>query len=218
MDISAELLDRIISHLQNPAEAKRCSCGRGLRTVQCWDCFQYETSCPDCFIEHHYSNPFHWAQVWDAAQRFFVQTDYSDVLDSKGNTATIQLRHAGERQACPANKTVINFDIVHTNGIHSTKLCTCRCPGAPNKIVQLMDSQLFPATTSDPRTAFTFACLREFQMYNLQLKCTAFDYIHSLRRFTNDVFTYRKSPVSDYSYSVIIYLTLELERTRIRLS
>ena len=60
-----------------------------------------------------------------------------------------------------------------------------------------MHSQLFPATTQDPKTAFTFSVLKDFHMHNLQSKCGAFDYMLSLRRLTDNVFT-NKVPVSDF--------------------
>jgi hypothetical protein len=86
------------------------------------------------------------------------------------------------------------FTVVHTNGVHATRVRICGCSGAADKLSQLMHSQLFPATSQDPKTAFTFSVLKDFHMHNLQSKCGAFDYMLSLRRLTDNVFT-TKVPV-----------------------
>jgi hypothetical protein len=62
-----------------------------------------------------------------------------------------------------------------------------------------MRARLFPGTTLDPKTAFTFDVLKEFSMLNLQSKCGAFDYMKSLRRLTDNVST-RTLPVSTTLY------------------
>jgi hypothetical protein len=98
------------------------------------------------------------------------------------------------------------FTVVHTNGIHATRIRVCGCLGAPEKVTQLMQSQLFPATTQDPKTAFTFSVLKNFHMHNLQSKCGAFDYMLSLRRLTDNVFT-NKVPVREAEPSSINILS-----------
>jgi hypothetical protein len=116
------------------------------------------------------------------------------------DNCAIQLCHIGEHTPCSWSRSDQIFRIIHTNGIHTTKLRFCGCPGAPDNLTQLMCAELFPSTPSDPRSAYTFAVLKDFHMHNLQSKCGAFDYILSLRRLTDNVFT-NKVPVSQ-SYEI----------------
>jgi hypothetical protein len=182
----------MLEHYHNALSDDDCSCGYGKRLVHCFDCFCYPPACPACFVDRHQSNPFHWAQIWSLEDSYFVKTDYSLVHPE---VPAIQIGHQGDGVFCPYTKSDSHFNIVHINGIHSTKLRFCDCPGADDKVVQLMRSRLFPATTSDPKSAFTFAVLKQFSMHNLQSKCGAFDYMLSLRRLTNNTFTER-TPVS----------------------
>jgi hypothetical protein len=84
---------------------------------------------------------------------------------------------------------------VDRNGIHSSKVRFCSCRGAVERPLQLVQAGLFPASVTQPQTAFTFAALQHFQMLNLQAKVTAFDYISTLRQITDGVRTH-KVPVS----------------------
>jgi hypothetical protein len=126
-----------------------------------------------------------------AAAEAGIPGGFKDVIGEETSNSTeiaIQLGHIGERVPCPFNDTSIAFTITHCNGMHSSRIRVCRCPGAPSKAVQLMQARLFPASISDPRSAFTFAVLTEFHMHNMQSKCAAYDYILSLRRLTNFMF------------------------------
>jgi hypothetical protein len=195
MAIEDALQDAILSGYEHKEEGKLCTCGRGLCLAKCCDCLQYGSSCLRCFADHHFNQPFHWVRLWDSQKRFFKKVDYSLILQEAGMDGAIQLGHTAERKPCPANTSSIPFIITHTNGIHSTRLRICRCPAAPDKVTQLMQAGLFPATPADPKSAFTFATLREFHMHGLQSKSSAFDYILSLRRLTDNVLTH-EVPVS----------------------
>ncbi|KAJ3765495.1 hypothetical protein FB446DRAFT_709415 [Lentinula raphanica] len=46
-----------------------CSCNRGSRIMQCHDCFKYETSCEECFIQRHHAIPFHWPKEHHLASK-----------------------------------------------------------------------------------------------------------------------------------------------------
>jgi hypothetical protein len=167
-----------MEHYHNPFSDANCNCGRGKRLVHCVDCHCYAPACSSCFIERHRSNPFHWALVWNPENQYFVKTDYTVVLPE---VTAIQIGHHGDDTFCPFTKSDTHCNIAHINGIHSTKLRYCDCPAADDKVTQLMRSRLFPATTGDPRSAFTFAVLKQSSMHNLQSKCGAFDYMLSLR-------------------------------------
>ena len=195
MDIESILQYHVLRHYGNPHEHEVCTCGKGKRLVQCrYDgCFQYPTSCSDCFISAHRNNPLHWALKWDTEKQFWVQHDISEL----SATFAIQLGHVFDNEAspCSGSGSSIPFIITHTNGVHSTRLRFCGCLSAEDKVPQLMAAQLFPGTPSEPESAFTFAVLKHFHMHNLQSKCGAFDYMLSIRRLTDNVFT-SKVPVS----------------------
>ena len=193
MAIEEKLQKLIFAGYANPHEDEDCRCGLGKRIAQCDGCFQYPPSCISCFISHHRYNPFHWVLLWDHAKRYWRKCEYTDLSED----CAVQLGHAGECVTCPWSKSAIRFRVIHTNGVHTTKLRFCGCLAAPDKLTQLMHAKLFPGTPSDPRSAYTFAVLKEFHMHNLQSKCGAFDYIVSLRRLTDNVFT-NKVPVSQH--------------------
>jgi hypothetical protein len=187
------LQDILLDRYANPYKNELCTCGRGLCLVQCRECFQYQPTCHQCFISAHINLPFHWAFVWDTMKGHFTKHDYSSLSDD----CAIHLgRHHGAT-ACEATRSTLLFTVVHTNGVHATRVRFCGCLGAPERIEQLMRSELFPATSQDPKTAFTFSVLKNFHMHNLQSKCGAFDFVMSLRRLTDNVFT-DSVPVSDH--------------------
>ncbi|KAJ7442118.1 hypothetical protein B0H11DRAFT_1749389 [Mycena galericulata] len=151
-------------------------------STQCHDCTAYEMSCRTCFLEAHIRNPFHWAEVWDTLQGFFVRHDIS-MLDH-----VIQLGHNGKH--CPSPVGDRQFTVVEDNGIHPTRLSFCGCHELPpNKVKQLMRARLFPATTREPQTAFTVNMLKRFQLHNLESKKAAYDYLGAIRRLTDNSFT-----------------------------
>jgi CxC2 like cysteine cluster associated with KDZ transposases len=99
----------------------------------------------------------------------------------------IHLGHNGER--CPNSSGEVLFTVVDSNGVHSTRLSYCGCVGSGEKFKQLTRARLFPATTRDPRTAFTFSVLKQFHLHNLESKKSAYDYLGALRRLSDNAFT-----------------------------
>jgi hypothetical protein len=194
LDEFVEAAQTILAHLlqqeYNPLEQERCSCGSGqFRLVSCRDCVQHKPTCEVCFLQDHRVNPFHWAHVWDVAGGFYEKRDISALADS---TAALHLGHCGDCCPHPANATPIKYTIVHTNGIHATRVVFCGCPEAPtSKSDQLFRARLFPATMKDPRTALTFAVLKEANLHCLQSKKPAYDYYGALQRLTDNVLTYQ---------------------------
>jgi hypothetical protein len=197
MKMENELQALILEHYANQSEHDTCVCRSGKCLVQCRDCcFLYPTSCVKCFIKAHRKMPFHWAYRWDYDNGHYTKQDYSHLSDN----CAIQLGHSiSDTDVCEASTSTLLFTVVHSNGIHATRIRYCRCPNATDKVTQLMRARLFPATPQDPKTAFTFTVLKDFHMHNLQLKCGAFDFMLSLRRLTDNVFT-AKVPVSSHTY------------------
>jgi len=53
---------------------------------------------------------------------------------------------------------------------------------------QLLGAQLFPATTEQPTTVFTFGLIREFHIHSLESKAIVYGYIGGLWHLTNNTF------------------------------
>jgi hypothetical protein len=81
---------------------------------------------------------------------------------------------------------------VNTTGIFSRRVRWCCCPDNEGEILppdlQLLDAQLYPATSGKPSTAFTFNVLEEFSMDALECKTAALNFLSKLRRLTDCVF------------------------------
>lgn len=151
------LQECMIKHYADPKVRELCACNRGgRRTTRCHDCRQYLTSCSECFIQAHHNNPFHWADMWEEENGFFIRRDISLL----GTSWSLHLGH--NRARCPHANSLILFTIVDGNGIHGTRLTFCECSGNASHIVQLMDARLFPASACEPRTAYTFNVLKDF--------------------------------------------------------
>ncbi|KAJ6582631.1 hypothetical protein DFH09DRAFT_1439487 [Mycena vulgaris] len=180
-----ELGELMLEFESDSAIGTACSCSKEQVTTQCHDCTGYSATCSNCFIEKHLQSPFHWAEVWDFAKQFFFRHDISTL----GHV--MQLGHNGKSCAQPSNPRL--FTIVDGNGVHATRIAYCGCKIQPlspmDKVRQLMRSRLFPATSKDPATAFTFGVLKEFSLHNLESKKAAYDYLGALLRFTDNGFT-----------------------------
>ncbi|KAJ3841846.1 hypothetical protein F5878DRAFT_702525 [Lentinula raphanica] len=136
-----------------------------------------------CNQAAHVHQPLHWAHVWSEAHGYFTRQDISTVL-LEGYS--IPLGHDGS--PCPKASEPLLMTIVAVNGIHATQVSFCQCANN-SRWRQLFDIDLFPATITQPQTAFTFELLRHWTVLNLQSKVTAHHYVAALRRQTDNVFT-----------------------------
>ncbi|KAF4609687.1 hypothetical protein D9613_012047 [Agrocybe pediades] len=183
----SELLDYLFELQHHPSVGQPCGCSRGnLRLVGCGDCAGHNLTCHECFIDMHRTNPTHWARVWQTEGGFFTKSDISTL---RPGGYSIPLGHSGERCPHPFNEEdAIGMIIVDHNGVHKTRVHYCTCAGIPNRVKQLVQFGLFPASMRSPRTAFTLTVLRQFHIHHLESKESAFDYIGSLRRLTDNFF------------------------------
>ncbi|KAF8873364.1 hypothetical protein CPB84DRAFT_1895273, partial [Gymnopilus junonius] len=181
-------LDIILEHEFNALLGQPCPfCNSSgtKRTMQCYDC-AHPLSCSECFISAHQHNRTHWAEVWNSERQYFVRHDIS-TLRPEGYAQ--HLGHNGDPCPMPENETDLFFIIVDVNGIHNTKLRFCHCPGAGDRVDQLLHHCLFPATLGHPESAFTFQLLHNFHLHHLESKATKYDYMGALRRLTDNAFT-----------------------------
>lgn len=97
----------------------------------------------------------------------------------------VQLGH-GVCTICPhPQPRQVEFIVVAENGIHAVHLDWCGCPGSKDRLEQLMDMGWWPATQTDPETAFTMSGLRFFHVLNLQAKIPPTDYYRALEQLSN---------------------------------
>jgi hypothetical protein len=69
---------------------------------------------------------------------------------------------------------------------------------------QLLRFHLFPATTEQPTTAFTFVVLREYHVHSLESKKSGYSYMRALCRLTDNTFT-SDVPVRDTFFRLLLY-------------
>jgi hypothetical protein len=186
LQILPQLEEALMERHANPFANEMCSCGSGLRRLaHCEDCFLYSTSCAWCWVRSHRNTPDHWARIWDPDQCFYSKVDYSMVLPESEGVA-LQLGHSPGEESCSIHDPPQAMNVIHTNGVHATKIRFCCC-STVDRTVQLMRAGLFPASATYPQTAFSFAVLKQFQMHTRQSRASTFDWIISLRRFTDNV-------------------------------
>ena len=107
---------------------------------------------------------------------------------------SIQLGHA---DGSPCSNPVYprqGFCVIDTNGHHSVAIRFCGCNRAAQSgspVQQLLRHDLYPATHTDPHTAFTFRIMEHYHIQSLQGKVSMYDYYQSLERLTDNTGTYR---------------------------
>ncbi|KIM58938.1 hypothetical protein SCLCIDRAFT_127049, partial [Scleroderma citrinum Foug A] len=95
--------------------------------------------------------------------------------------------HAGPPHlTAPKDRSCLT--VVHTSGVHFCDVRYCNCPGSKDSHLQLACANLFPATTKQPRTAFTFQMLDEFIQDNVECGTSAMNFYSKLRRNTSNAF------------------------------
>ncbi|KAL0071315.1 hypothetical protein AAF712_001171 [Marasmius tenuissimus] len=182
---------------------KTCSCGGATRKVRCYECLSLPLLCERCWVAAHKHNPLHWAHVW-CEDGFFVKYDISALelptvsspsLNHDGNVCpktkapSIPLGHDGN--VCPKAKASHSLIVTDFNGVHSTRViyCDCKQGGHRDKWTQLYMNDLLPSTVLKPQSCFTFRLMHQFHLLRVQTTVNPFDYIKTLRRMSNNVFT-----------------------------
>jgi len=187
MENEDRLLNWVLERYADSSVGQACGCNNpdALRTTRCYDC-NHPPTCSECYIHVHKSSPTHWAEVWNPQLGFFVRHDISML---RPNGYSISLGHSG--LPCPSasiDEAGVNFHLIDTNGIHQTRIQFCHCRGDPDRAEQLMRARYFPATPLRPTTAFTWQVLHLFHLQQLEAKISAYDFVGSLRRMTNNSF------------------------------
>ena len=194
-----EYLDR--GRLPDNHSCKHCTTKPG--QFRCTDCFGQPLLCHSCCLVAHSSLPFHSIEKWTG--EFFQRTS----LNAEG--FILHLGHGGSQ--CPANvasavepevvedgegdvvdeilleawepRDTRALVIVDVSRVHQLNVSWCCCQDAPDHGTQLFQYSLFPASTSQPSTAFTFAVLEYFHVDAVECKTSAFNFFSKLRRLTD---------------------------------
>ncbi|KAJ6510913.1 hypothetical protein C8R45DRAFT_965557 [Mycena sanguinolenta] len=141
-----------------------------------------ELLCASCIVTAHRYLPFHRIQRWDGAK--------FQKITLKALGLRIQLGHwSGTDRVCPLPLTAPNDDfvIVDNSGIHPVHLDYCNCGLGGHPTVQLLRARLWPATTTNPRSAATFSVLRRYHLLSFEAKCAALEFYQSLARETDNL-------------------------------
>ncbi|KAL0572000.1 hypothetical protein V5O48_009966 [Marasmius crinis-equi] len=185
LEIENMLATELILHEYDPLVNTPCPCGADrFRVAQCAGCPDFEICCTECWILRHRQMPWHWARVWNGD--IFIDSDISTL---RAGGYAVQMGHHGE--SCPSLRSPkpIKFTLVDSNGVHGTLISYCACTGI-SKPAQLMRSRIFPGSSKEPETGFTFTVLKEYDIHSLQSKTAAYDFFISLRRLTDNVHTH----------------------------
>jgi len=186
-------ISEVLDQEQPPANmlCPKCQSRQGL--LRCKDCFSGHTLCHDCCLMVHQETPFHLIEKWTGW--FFQATS----LNKEG--FTLHLGHGGV--PCPEAQSKTSAQgtqagsggqagnmkhliVVDVSGVYQLQIGWCQCEGAPGADIQLLRNHLFPASISNPSTAFTFGLLRHFHIDSVKCKTSALSFFSKLRRLTND--------------------------------
>ena len=194
-----EYLDR--GRLPDNHSCKHCTTKPG--QFRCTDCFGQPLLCHSCCLIAHSSLPFHSIEKWTG--EFFKKTS----LNAEG--FILHLGHGGLH--CPANiaspaepgvaedgecdvvdevlleawepRDTRTLVIVDVSRVHQLNVSWCCCQDAPDHGTQLFQHSLFPASTYNPSTAFTFAVLEYFHVDAVECKTSASNLFSKLCRLTD---------------------------------
>ncbi|KAG1778007.1 hypothetical protein EV702DRAFT_968763, partial [Suillus placidus] len=169
------------------------TCQGAEATFSCVTCIGDHGWCRPCMIKSHQSLPFHKIQLWIG--KCFKDVTLSDqgfiwYLGHGGEPCPwydTSLLCDGDMEALPHDTTPVT--IVHSSGvfIHNGAWCHCQ-DSVPKQHLQLLRAGLFPASSTRPKTAFTFEVLDHFLIDSLECKTSARSFFEKLTRLTNNAF------------------------------
>jgi len=87
----------------------------------------------------------------------------------------------------PNVSQIMYVRIVHTSGIHHIGMVSCSCQGGDLLPMDLMAANLIPSSFKKIRTLFTAGLLDQYRLCNLEMKATAHQFYHYLRRITSSL-------------------------------
>ena len=187
--------------LPNNPSCRHCTTKPG--QFRCVECFGQPLLCYSCCLTAHSSLPFHSIEKWTG--EFFKKTSLNAEgfilhLGHRGlccpeNVASAAEPEVAEDWGCDtADKVLLKqweprdarmLVIIDISRVHQLVVSWCCCQDAPDHCTQLFEYSLFPASTSQPSTAFTFAVLEYFHVDAVECKTSASNFFNKLRRLTD---------------------------------
>ncbi|KAF9487375.1 hypothetical protein BDN71DRAFT_1404852, partial [Pleurotus eryngii] len=149
---------------------------------RCSQCFGDGLFCKTCIVEQHATNLLHQIEVWSLGLR-------------------LQLGHPVDDECTnPVRAFGNSFIVITSHGVIPVTLDFCGCMGHAAHNVQLLRARLFPATSTDPRTAATFEVLHLFQLLSFGSKVSAYEFYQTLSRCKPPVLypCFPLSPIYDH--------------------
>ncbi|KAJ7637930.1 hypothetical protein DFH06DRAFT_1002060 [Mycena polygramma] len=213
-------LERISHLEAYPAHSSichRCKSSPGL--FRCDHCIGQALWCEACCLALHQAAPFHRPKKWNGKcfKRMDLDKIGLTIFFGHGGTPCPSLPRSGDTvttgMADPdgdINMDTLDDDgwedepragfvgdrmhFVDSTGIFSRRVRWCCCMDDLGTTVpldwQLLDAQIYPATSRTPSTAFTFNVLDEFLIDALECKTAALTFLSKLRRMTNPLFPF----------------------------
>ncbi|KAJ7067282.1 hypothetical protein C8F01DRAFT_1208404 [Mycena amicta] len=161
--------------------------GSSARLFRCEACGEF-LQCMTCLEDRHRLNPLHCVKVrveWNGAFWENAALHRLHVRDQSTQSLNFvyQLGHHGQRCIRPASTTAHTMVVMDVRGVFSLRVRFCGCEKAlrQDPVAQLMANGWYPATTIDPATCATFACLEQFRLLNVVGNLSAHDYVGILR-------------------------------------
>ncbi|KAJ7441892.1 hypothetical protein FB451DRAFT_1414473 [Mycena latifolia] len=114
-------------------------------------------------------------------------TDISVFLSTELSNGTGHWHGPDRRCSVPLPATNDDFVVVDNQGVHQVGLDYCGCGQGGPETIQLLRAGLFPATTTNPRTAATFAVLHRYHLLSFESKCSGYEFYQSLARETDNM-------------------------------
>ncbi|KAJ7769741.1 hypothetical protein B0H14DRAFT_3509403 [Mycena olivaceomarginata] len=183
-DDREEFLDELVRHdgrgdYVHQAVCAGVQCEAPRPVYRCYDCFHPCLYCEACVKAMHEQMPLHHLERWNG------RSMERCTLRSLG--VRIQLGHPpGVPCPNPERAWGDDFVIISSRSIDAVGLDYCNCATAKPKHLQLLRMRLYPATTTNPRSAATFAVLRRFAHMTFESKCSGYEFYNSLVHETNN--------------------------------
>ena len=80
--------------------------------------------------------------------------------------------------------------ITDITGVHSLPVHVCECRGSSPPHLQLLELGIYPVTYERPQSGFTTRLLDDFDLDNLETKCSVQSYYEKLRCLTSNTYPY----------------------------
>ncbi|EIN06130.1 hypothetical protein PUNSTDRAFT_36010, partial [Punctularia strigosozonata HHB-11173 SS5] len=160
---------------------------------RCQDCLGGCMMCKECMVAGHSKLPLHHIERWD--------NDCFWPIPLCQLGLQVRLGHLpGEPcgKVHPAHQSFLVFD---ANGYHSVDVQFCVCSATP-PWKQLLDVGWYPASSQQPRTAFTFSFLDTFHGLTLQGKISLHDYYLLVIHKTDNAGL--NTPISRYHEATLV--------------